>query len=132
DARDPPWIGCHIFGIAAGCRAHDAVARLEILDVRSDGLDLARALEPDARSDAAGLAMHVSGRDAKVGPVEADGTHAHQHFMRSGLGFGDVTDFHNILGGNDGSFHSCSPYSFNSFFAVPPRTFALSASLSPT
>src|SRR4029077_14880787 len=69
-----------IFRVAAGARAHHAVAGLEAALNVGAGLDhLARPVDADRRADAAVAAVGETTRGREIGAIEAGGAHLHQH-----------------------------------------------------
>ena len=102
-----PAVGDGVFGEAAGGRAHHAIARLEVLHVAADRLDLAGAFQADDRAGAAHRAVAMAGGDREVGAVERRRPHLDQDLVRLGHGLGDVAELDALLA-DDGCFHSSS------------------------
>ena len=63
-------IGDGVLGEAAGRRAHHPIARLEVLDVAADRLDLAGAFQADDGAGAADRAVAMARGDREIGAVE--------------------------------------------------------------
>src|SRR6185312_4227693 len=83
-------IGDGVFGEAAGGRAHDAIAGLEVLDVRADRLDLAGAFQADDGAGPADRAVAMARGDREVRPVERCRLHLDQDLVGLGRGLGRV------------------------------------------
>ena len=92
DGRDAAPIGDRILRIAAVARAHDAVARLDVLDLAADRLDLAGELKPEHGARPAGAAVHMAGSHDEVGAVESGRPDAHEDLAGARLGLGHVAD----------------------------------------
>src|SRR5262249_22223333 len=78
---DAPPVADGAFGIAAGARAHDTVARLVAAHLGAGFDHFARPLEADRRADPAVAAVGDTARGGKIGAIERGGPHLHQHLV---------------------------------------------------
>ncbi|MGY4343990.1 hypothetical protein ACVWXM_000454 [Bradyrhizobium sp. GM7.3] len=86
----PAVIGQRVFGKRRAARAHDAVADLEALGIRSERGDLAGPFHAEHGAGAAGRAMGVALAHAGVGAIEATGADPDQHLRAFRLWLSDV------------------------------------------
>ena len=93
DRRHAAPVGQRVLRVAAAARAHDAVTRLDGLDLAADRLDLAGELKSQYGSRSARTAVHMARRHEEVGPVETGRPHPHQDLLRRRLRFVHVADF---------------------------------------
>src|SRR6185295_19027459 len=78
----PPPVAHGIFGVAAGARAHRAVAGLEsALHVGANLDHLAGPVDADRRADTAMAAVGKTTRGGEIGAIEAGRAHLHQHLV---------------------------------------------------
>jgi hypothetical protein len=112
-AEQPAVVGERIFGKGLAARAHDLVADLDALGVRTKLGNFAGPFHAEHRADAAGRAMGVAFGHAKIGAVQPAGVDLHQHLRAPGRGFGDVSDG-SAAGAVDIGLHGIIPFLFKS------------------
>ncbi|MGY4496389.1 hypothetical protein ACVWYH_000316 [Bradyrhizobium sp. GM24.11] len=89
-AEQPAVVGKRVLRERCATRAHDAVADLDALRIRSELGNFAGPFHAEHGPGAAGGAMGVTPAHAGVGAVETTGAHANQHLRALRLWLSDV------------------------------------------
>src|SRR5262249_15569947 len=119
DRIDPSPVGDGIFGIAAGARAHHAVAGLDAALRFRAALDhLARPFEADRRADASVAAVRQAAGRGEIGALERRGLDLHQHLVGFGPRLRDVAHDQSILARNAGLHRIASLIWFRALYCV--------------